>query len=137
MTAPVSITADPQWFRAVLTVPAASAAPQWLDELAAAFAEDPERIGDLLLDLHSLNERVAADVVRGDEYSAEHASGHADQVRGVLAEDLAVDVSVQLDEDAARALSEAALAAARHTFSARNRAGVDADRQVAPLGRAA
>lgn len=137
MTAAVSIAPDAEWFRTVLMVPAAAADPGWLDSLAAAFAEDPERIGSMLLDLHELNGRVAADVGRGDDYAAEHASGHAGLVRDALAVDLPVDVSVQLDEEAARALSEAALAAARTTFSARNRAGVDPDRKATPLRSAA
>lgn len=133
MSAPVSITPDAQWFRAVLTIPAASASPQWLDELAAAFAEDPERIGGQLLALHELNRQVEHDLHEGDEYSAAQAGAFADEVRIALAEDLPVDVSVQLKEDDARALSEAALAAARTTFSARNRAGFDPDRKATPL----
>ena len=133
MTAPVSIALDAQWFRAVLTIPAAAAGPEWLDELAAAFAEDPERIAEQLLALHELNGQIEHDLREGDDHSAAQAGAFADEVRSALAEDLPVDVTVQLTEEEARSLSEASLAAARHTFSARQGAGFDPDRKATPL----
>lgn len=132
MTADVSIAPDAQWFRAALTVSTLSS-EDFLNELAAAFAEDPERIGAQLLALHELNEQVAADRDRGDDYSADQADGFADQVRAGLAVDLPLDVTVRLDEAEARDLSDAALAAARSTFSARISAGYDPSRKAEKL----
>lgn len=125
MSAPrVTVTADPQWFRGAVTIPV-SASEDFLNELAAAFAEDPERIGAQLLALHELNQQLAADRANGDDALAEETDGFADQVRKALDVDLPLDVSVSLKEEELRSLSEAALFAARKTFSARTRAGHD------------
>jgi hypothetical protein len=134
MTARVHVAPDAQWFRVALTVPAdIVAGTDLLDQLAAAFAEDPVRIAAQLLALHELNGQVAADVEAGHEHSAEHASGHADLVRNALAEDLPLDVTVRLDEQEARDLSSAALTSARRVFSARGAAGYDPARKATPL----
>lgn len=108
---------DPYWHRMNLTVSAdALAGTDLLDQLAAAFAEDPERIAKQLLELAELNRLVESDVEAGREYSADATAGHANTVRDALAADLPVDVTVRLDEPEARALSADSLKAARSMF---------------------
>ena len=108
---------DPYWSRLSLTLPAATlAGTDLLDQLAAAFAEDPGRIAARLLELAELNRLVEADVEAGREYSADSTAGHANAVRDALAADLPVDVTVRLDEAEARALSADSLTAARSMF---------------------
>jgi hypothetical protein len=129
----VSVRPDPNWFRAVLAVPSAAMSEGWLDELAAAFAEDPERVGDLLLELHALNQQVDADVADGNEALADDSAGQAMDARRMLADLLPVDVEVHLDEVQARELSAQALAAGRKAYSARLSAGYDPLRAAEPL----
>jgi hypothetical protein len=134
------ITAKPDasWFAVLLTVTAdALSGTDLLDQLAAAFAEDPDGIAERLLELHALNEQTTEDVHRGDDYAADHSAAQANATRAALAKDLPVDVIVQLKEDEARGLSESLLAGARTVFSARRTAGVDHDRKAAPLRSAA
>ena len=134
MSARVKVTPDANWFRTVLTIPAdIVSGTDLLDQIAAAFAEDPEGIAASLLELHELNQQAARDVEDGNELTAEHSSGQADQVRDSLALDLPLDVSVRLDEQEARDLSAAALASARSVFNARGAAGYDPARKATPL----
>lgn len=134
MTARVKVAPDANWFRTVLTVPAdIVSGTDLLDQLAAAFAEDPVRIASALLELHELNQQVAADVEAGNELSADHTAGHANRVRDSLAADFPLDVSVRLDEQEARDLSAAALSSARSVFNARGAAGYDPARKATPL----
>lgn len=134
------ITAKPDanWFRVLLTVPADTlSGTDLLDQLAAAFAEDPDGISERLLELNALNEQTESDLHNGDIELAEHSGAQADDARAALAKDLPVDVTVQLKEDEARGLSESLLAGARAVFSARRTAGVGSDRKAAPLRSAA
>ncbi|WP_042408142.1 hypothetical protein [Streptacidiphilus carbonis] len=130
------VTAQPDalWFRVALGISEqALRSTDWLDQLAAAFAEDPERIAAQLLALNELNEQTQASVDAGDDLAADHAGGHANAVRAALSEDLPLDLTVRLDEQEARDLSLDALVAARRLFSARVTAGVDPDRKALPL----
>lgn len=130
------ITAKPDasWFAVLLTVTAdAASGTDLLDQLAAAFAEDPDGIAERLLELNALNEQTDSDRHNGDIELAEHSGAQADDARAALAKDLPVDVTVQLKEDEARGLSESLLAGARTVFSARRTAGVDMDRKAAAL----
>lgn len=134
MNARVSITPDAQWFRAALTIPAGTlSGTDLMDQLAAAFAEDPDGITERLLSLHELNRQTERDVEEGREMAADQSAAQAMSVRRDLALDLPLDVTVWLDEAEARDLSDAALAAARSTFSARISAGYDPARKATPL----
>jgi len=134
MSAPrVTAAPDAQWFAVALTVPAGRLPDGFWDELAAAFAEDPEKVGEALLELHALNEQTASDLHNGDDELAEHSGAQADDARETVAALLPVDVTVRMNEDDARSLAEAALFAARKAFSARTRAGHDPLRKATPL----
>jgi hypothetical protein len=125
------------WFAVELTVPASTlAGTSLLDQLAAAFAEDPERVGELLLGLHALNMQTENDKAEGDDAAADESAGQAMAARESLAKVLPVDVQVHLKEREARDLSEGLLAAARRTFKARLTAGFDPEREAAPLATA-
>lgn len=135
----VTAVPDASWFRVAVTVPADTlSGTDLLDQLAAAFAEDPDGIAERLLELHALNEQTAGDVDRGDDYAADHSGAQADAARAGLARDLPLDVTVRLKEHEARGLSESLLAAARKVFSARIWAGaVSPQHEAGSLGRAA
>lgn len=136
--APVTAAVDAPWFRVAVTVTAdAVSGTDLLDQLAAAFAEDPDGISERLLELNALNGQLDSDRHNGDDVLAEHSGAQVDAARQALAKDLPVDVTVLLTEREGRGLADAVLSAARQVFSARIWHGARPQRVAEAMGRVA